>query len=60
MPEITRNPLCWPNHIGRTVPGARRFKCGRTETFLRGSRQYRFRITALTDAGQPKTLEAVE
>jgi hypothetical protein len=23
MGEITRNPLCWPNHIGRTVPGAR-------------------------------------
>lgn len=23
MAEITRNPLCWPNHIGRTVPGAR-------------------------------------
>lgn len=58
FPEFRARMIYAPERAAGRV--ARRFKCGRTETFLRGSRQYRFRITALTDAGQPKTLEAVE
>ena len=58
FPEFRAASIYAPGR--REQPSARRFKCGSTETFLRGSRQYRFRIVTLTAAGQPKTLEAVD